>query len=83
MHSGAKLLRKTLTGTERVTEHKARKSKSLIRPDKKVKKKYICIYSYIFLNLFIYSITNFLDIGWYTTCRDNETLCANCSSRFI
>lgn len=38
MHSGAKLLRKTLTGTERVTEHKARKSKSLIRPDKKVKK---------------------------------------------
>lgn len=37
MHSGAKLLRKTLTGTERVTEHKARKSKALIRPDKKVK----------------------------------------------
>lgn len=44
MHSGAKLLRKTLTGTERVTEHKARKSKSLIRPDKKVN-----IYSFIFL----------------------------------
>jgi len=38
MHSGAKLLRKTLTGTERVTEHhKARKSKSLVRPDKKVR----------------------------------------------
>ncbi|XP_029347254.1 trafficking kinesin-binding protein milt isoform X1 [Acyrthosiphon pisum] len=36
MHSGAKLLRKTLTGTERGTEHhKSRKSKSLIRPDKK------------------------------------------------
>lgn len=36
MHSGAKLLRKTLTGTERGTEHhKARKSKSLLRPDKK------------------------------------------------
>lgn len=38
MHSGAKLLRKTLTGSERATEHKARKSKSLIRPDKKVKR---------------------------------------------
>lgn len=36
MHSGAKLLRKTLTGTERATEHKSRKSKSLVRPDKKV-----------------------------------------------
>ncbi|XP_025404778.1 trafficking kinesin-binding protein milt isoform X2 [Sipha flava] len=35
MHSGAKLLRKTLTGTERATEHKSRKSKSLVRPDKK------------------------------------------------
>lgn len=39
MQSGAKLLRKTLTGTETVTEHKARsKSKSLVRPDKKVKR---------------------------------------------
>lgn len=38
MHSGAKLLRKTLTGTERSSEHKARKSKSLVRPDKKVRK---------------------------------------------
>jgi len=39
MHSGAKLLRKTLTGTERgVGEHKARKSKSLVRPDKKVRR---------------------------------------------
>lgn len=37
MHSGAKLLRKTLTGTERGSEqHKTRKSKSLVRPDKKV-----------------------------------------------
>lgn len=38
MHSGAKLLRKTLTGSERATEHKARKSKSLVRPDKKVRR---------------------------------------------
>lgn len=37
MHSGAKLLRKTLTGTESGSEHKARKSKSLVRPDKKVR----------------------------------------------
>lgn len=36
MHSGAKLLRKTLTGTEKSNEHKSRKSKSLVRPDKKV-----------------------------------------------
>ncbi|XP_050436883.1 trafficking kinesin-binding protein milt isoform X2 [Adelges cooleyi] len=34
MHSGAKLL-KTLTGTERSTEHKSRKSKAVVRPDKK------------------------------------------------
>lgn len=37
MHSGAKLLRKTLTGTERSSEHRSRKSKSLSRLDKKVK----------------------------------------------
>ncbi|XP_050535253.1 trafficking kinesin-binding protein milt isoform X2 [Daktulosphaira vitifoliae] len=35
MHSGAKLLRKTLTGTESSNEHRSRKSKSIVRPDKK------------------------------------------------
>lgn len=38
MHSGAKLLRKTLTGTERASEQKSHKSKSLVKPDKKVRK---------------------------------------------
>lgn len=38
MHSGAKLLRKTLTGSEKATEHKSRKTKSLVRLDKKVKR---------------------------------------------
>lgn len=50
MHSGAKLLRKTLTGTERATEHKARKSKSLVRPDKKVK---WIIFTFLIINSFL------------------------------
>lgn len=36
MHSGARLLKKTLVGTEKGIDHKTRKSKSLVRPDKKV-----------------------------------------------
>lgn len=54
MHSGAKLLRKTLTGTERAGEqHKAHKSKSLVRIDKKVRRVIL---------LYIFSNNRFVDI---------------------
>lgn len=76
MHSGAKLLRKTLTGTERSSEHKARKSKSLVRPDKKVRQIEHNFKIIISLNV----VKFFLDIGWYTTCRDDETLYSYCSA---
>lgn len=76
MHSGAKLLRKTLTGTERTNEHKARKSKSLARLDKKVTRVNAQLLVIVLLTFYY-----FTDIGRHSTCGDDETLRANCSSR--
>lgn len=80
MHSGAKLLRKTLTGTERSTEHRSRKSKSLTRLDKKVKGEIYILF--FLLKPLTFNNCSLSGSGWYTTCGDNETLRANCPARF-